>query len=1236
MAMAYVGPGPTPMDANMTIAKTVSRTRAQVGDVLRYTIYFNNTGNAPAQKVWINDTIEVHTSYLSDSAASVGGTPNGAQRWIFTDVPAFSSRSFYLNVSVLYNATPGSLLRNRVTLDYLNSLGTKQPGIAAISPPTVFGIKIKSLHFHEDPLWAPGYDPSSTLAPTVNRNCDVPAQCDYDGDGRRGITIRRGQNFSDPSQFHDWIESPNMASYFHFQGITTFRLWVDDGGVGGLEQVAIYFLDTDWVNTTFITGPILSTRPLDAAPGFQYWEISVTIPDYTVSPNHTIIAALSVPTASAQDLQFAYESTSFDSGIVMETSTYIGIPFLATYDASGSPQNLFSYGERVDLLAGVQDPFGTFDIVNGLTWVNITNPTGSQVVSYQIMVNLGDYTTAVRLFTYSYNVPNPAIQGTYTVRVTSYESNGVFVYNQTTFDVRMPILQLSKTAPAQARAGSSYAYRIYYNNTGTSAAKALYVNDTFSAATSYVSDNASVAGTWVNGTRQWKFADVGPGSHFFDVTISVATTATAGSQLRNTVVFNYTDTKFQWLPGALRQANTTVLGPAMALVLVPLLNLVADTQDYVVRAYLNNTGNEMAPNVWLNFTYGNNGTYITDDATAQGYTYTRTTGAGFMRLYLRNITLGTHTLDVTFRLNAGLPGGAQEAVAGNLAYKNGGGYSIPSSSGQSTAYLNEPRMVLALTAKTTLAVPGTTVALLISFDNSGTGVGSAKATTLFLNFTVDWSFRNATGGGIYNAGANSVAWNLGQINPGTVGWLYANITLKTGVADQVVEHLTLKATFNDASDKARPATFSNASVVTQAPVMALAVANNDPQPYHGDLLTYTLYYNNTGTGTARNVWINGTLNPGTKYISTTAPGTVTFDTLTNTISIHIATLAPSNQYFTLVVQVQASLDDGAPLANTFTLDHQDANYNSRGRIQASSSGTLRSPVVTVTMTVDRTSAAPRDIVKYTLTVQNGGTAPAKDVWVNVTLSPFYEYLSDSAPVLATASGSSYSWHLTNFGPSKVVTFGFIVQLNASTPKDKIIPELATVDYSEAAAPAAMAQAKSEATTVTVSSPPPAQGLLGMDLLSTLLLLLGVLGAAMGAGAYFLTSRRAPIEEVFVVYRDGSLLAHRSKTLTPDKDEDVLAGMFTAVQQFINDSFSYGQARDLKHMNMGEYSVDIEKGQYIYLAVVHRGKANKALTARMVKAIGDLEAEFQPVLKDWGGNMEQVKGIKDRLRTLLRG
>ena len=55
---------------NVIVNKTVNLTVAMPGDLLTYTITFNNT-NGTATLIWINDTLPIGVVYISDNASSI-------------------------------------------------------------------------------------------------------------------------------------------------------------------------------------------------------------------------------------------------------------------------------------------------------------------------------------------------------------------------------------------------------------------------------------------------------------------------------------------------------------------------------------------------------------------------------------------------------------------------------------------------------------------------------------------------------------------------------------------------------------------------------------------------------------------------------------------------------------------------------------------------------------------------------------------------------------------------------------------------------------------------------------------------------------------------------------------------------------------------------------------------------------------------------------------------------------
>ncbi len=124
------------------------------------------------------------------------------------------------------------------------------------------------------------------------------------------------------------------------------------------------------------------------------------------------------------------------------------------------------------------------------------------------------------------------------------------------------------------------------------------------------------------------------------------------------------------------------------------------------------------------------------------------------------------------------------------------------------------------------------------------------------------------------------------------------------------------------------------------------------------------------------------------------------------------------------------------------------------------------------------------------------------------------------------------------------------------------------------------------------------------------------------------------QEVFLVYRDGVLIYHLSRSLTQDKDEDVLSGMLTAVQDFVRDAFRYGEHRELHHLDFGDYRILIERGKDVYLAVVYSGKDTGFVRKRVLSVLDHIETAYGPVLAKWDGDMDKVFGTRDVIREHL--
>jgi hypothetical protein len=140
-------------------------------------------------------------------------------------------------------------------------------------------------------------------------------------------------------------------------------------------------------------------------------------------------------------------------------------------------------------------------------------------------------------------------------------------------------------------------------------------------------------------------------------------------------------------------------------------------------------------------------------------------------------------------------------------------------------------------------------------------------------------------------------------------------------------------------------------------------------------------------------------------------------------------------------------------------------------------------------------------------------------------------------------------------------------------------------------------------------------------------------AALGTGVYFMREVTIAVDETFVIYSDGRLLAHSTRRLKPGMDDQILSGMFVAVQDFIRDSFKDETSFKLRKLGFGEKTVLVEKGEHLFLAVVLHGKVSKKVARRMKVVLDDIEDAFSEHLADWDGDLDKVRGVSDMVKML---
>lgn len=147
-----------------------------------------------------------------------------------------------------------------------------------------------------------------------------------------------------------------------------------------------------------------------------------------------------------------------------------------------------------------------------------------------------------------------------------------------------------------------------------------------------------------------------------------------------------------------------------------------------------------------------------------------------------------------------------------------------------------------------------------------------------------------------------------------------------------------------------------------------------------------------------------------------------------------------------------------------------------------------------------------------------------------------------------------------------------------------------------------------------------------------------LGAAglLGLGVY--VTRRARLEELYLMHDSGMLIRHWSRTEGMVHDSDIMSGMFIVLQEFVRDSFEDRQG-SLEQLRFGQRQVLMVRGQHTILAAVTEGRYLTGILRRLQVAVWEFEQSHAAILAKWDGNvalLPQADVIAARfLRSRLR-
>ncbi len=143
--------------------------------------------------------------------------------------------------------------------------------------------------------------------------------------------------------------------------------------------------------------------------------------------------------------------------------------------------------------------------------------------------------------------------------------------------------------------------------------------------------------------------------------------------------------------------------------------------------------------------------------------------------------------------------------------------------------------------------------------------------------------------------------------------------------------------------------------------------------------------------------------------------------------------------------------------------------------------------------------------------------------------------------------------------------------------------------------------------------------------------------SMNVVGFFMVWQASPtiIDEIFLMTPDGRLLKHYTRRLKPDQDDDILAGMLTAVQNFIKESFEEAGGK-LKEIRFENYDIFISHSKSVVVAAIISTKKPEKLRVQMRLVTDDIERHFGDRLVNWSGDKADLAGVDAMMKRLLSG
>ncbi len=139
------------------------------------------------------------------------------------------------------------------------------------------------------------------------------------------------------------------------------------------------------------------------------------------------------------------------------------------------------------------------------------------------------------------------------------------------------------------------------------------------------------------------------------------------------------------------------------------------------------------------------------------------------------------------------------------------------------------------------------------------------------------------------------------------------------------------------------------------------------------------------------------------------------------------------------------------------------------------------------------------------------------------------------------------------------------------------------------------------------------------------------------GEYVLQkTMRYRVEQAYLISREnGLLVGHVHHEASKIKDSDAVSAMFTAIQDFVKESFSPDRTGRLESADMGDFTLWAVHGPHALLVCVIRGVPPKSLRSDLSAVLERIHFRYGEAIRQYKGDTATVPDVEVELERCLR-